>query len=109
MVARVLKVGLGLLLVVAGIAMLVLPGPGLLAIAGGVALMLSQWPRGRRALARLRVRMRDRYGSPRVRKVEARLPNEVCPPVATEELRELAQLRHPDAPRRRASSRPPSR
>jgi hypothetical protein len=87
---RVVKIVLGVLLVAAGIAMLVLPGPGLLFIAGGVALILSQWQRGRRSLARVRVRMRDRYGSPRVRQVESRIPNEVCPPVPTEELKDLA-------------------
>jgi hypothetical protein len=90
MVLRVLKAVIGAVLVLAGIAMLVLPGPGILSIAIGVALMLSQWPRGRQALARLRVRLRDRYGSPRVRKVESRIPNEVCPPVETAELRALA-------------------
>jgi hypothetical protein len=88
--ARVLKVVVGGVLVVAGIAMLVLPGPGLLSIAGGVALILSQWPRGQRFLASLRVRLRDRYGSHRVRRVEARLPNEVCPPAGTTELRAIA-------------------
>jgi hypothetical protein len=89
-VARVLRIVLGVVLVIAGIAMLVLPGPGLLSIAGGVALILSQWPRGRRFLASLRVRSRDRYGSHRVRRVEARLPNEVCPPAETTELRAIA-------------------
>jgi hypothetical protein len=96
--ARVLKVGLGVLLVVAGVAMLVLPGPGLLTIAVGVALMLSQWPRGRRTLARLRVRLRDRYGSPRVRRFESCIPDEVCPPHATAELRELATSPTPPPP-----------
>lgn len=90
MLARVLKIVLGVVLVVAGIAMLVLPGPGLLAIAGGGALVLSQWPRGQRFLASLRVRLRERYGSHRVRRVEARLPNEVCPPAETTELRAIA-------------------
>jgi hypothetical protein len=90
-VPRLLEAGLGLLLVLAGIAMLALPGPGWLSIAFGVALTLSQWPRGRRALAGLRVRLRERYGSPRVRRIEARIPNEVCPPSATAELRTLAE------------------
>jgi hypothetical protein len=96
-VPRLLKAGLGVLLVLAGLAMLVLPGPGLLTIAFGVALMLSQWPRGRRALAGLRVRLRERYGSPRVRRVEACLPDEICPPTATTELRELAEAAIPPA------------
>ncbi|MFA9444901.1 PGPGW domain-containing protein [Egicoccus sp. AB-alg6-2] len=99
MAVRLLKAGLGLLLVVAGIAMLVLPGPGLLAIAAGVALSLSQWPWGRRTLARLRVWSRERYGSARVRVVEARIPDEVCPPNETGELRELAELvQDPETP-----------
>jgi UPF0716 family protein affecting phage T7 exclusion len=96
--ARVLKVGLGVLLVVAGVAMLVLPGPGLLTIAVGVALMLSQWPRGRRTLARRRVRLRERYGSRRVRRFESCIPDEVCPPHATAELRELATSPMPPPP-----------
>ena len=98
MLARVLKILLGVLLIVAGIAMLVLPGPGLLSISFGVALVLSQSPKGQRTLARLRVRMRDRYGSTRVRIVEARLPDEVCPPVETRELRELAENPIPPPP-----------
>jgi hypothetical protein len=96
--ARVLKVGFGLLLVLAGAAMLVLPGPGLLTIAIGVALVLSQWPRGRRTLARVRVRLRDRYGSHRVRRFESCIPDEVCPPHATTELRELASSPIPPPP-----------
>jgi UPF0716 family protein affecting phage T7 exclusion len=90
-VVRLLKAGGGALLVLAGLAMLVLPGPGLLTLALGVALMLSQWPRGRRLLARLRVQLRERYGSRRVRRVERCLPNEVCPPDRTTELRLLAE------------------
>jgi UPF0716 family protein affecting phage T7 exclusion len=94
---RLVKLSIGVVLVVAGIAMLVLPGPGLLSIAAGVALMLSQWPRGRRTLARLRVRMRDRYGSPRVRRIEQRIPDEVCPPQETTELRAIAESPLPPA------------
>lgn len=97
MLQRVLKTGSGVLLVLAGIAMLILPGPGVLTIALGVALLLSQWPRGRRTLARLRVRLRDRYGSAPVRKVEARIPNEVCPPIETIELRAVAEAPIPPA------------
>jgi hypothetical protein len=92
-VVRTLKVLVGALLVLAGTAMLVLPGPGLLAIAGGVALILSQSAGGRRALVRLRLRLRARFGSARVRQVEARLPDEVCPPDATERLRAIADGR----------------
>lgn len=90
MAERLLKAFLGLLLVVAGVAMLVLPGPGTVFILGGLALMLAQWPRGRRFLARMRVRLRDRFGSPRVRQVERRIPDEVCPPSDTTELRVIA-------------------
>lgn len=90
MVVRMVKVVVGVLLVLAGVAMLVLPGPGLLAIAGGVSLILSQSAGGRRALARLRLRLRARLGSPRVRRIEARIPNEVCPPDATERLQAIA-------------------
>lgn len=91
MVTRWLKAALGALLVIVGVVMLVLPGPGVLAIAAGVALMLSQWPRGRRTLARLRLWLRERYGSPRVHQVEAHLPDEVCPPIETTELRAVAE------------------
>lgn len=99
-VLRAFKVVIGVLLVLAGIAMLVLPGPGLLSIACGTALVLAQTPGGRRVLARSRLRLRERYGSPRVRRVEARIPNEVCPPTETSELRAVAdgQLPPPPAP-----------
>jgi hypothetical protein len=95
MLQRALKVSIGVVLIAAGIAMLVLPGPGLLTIAGGVALILSQWPRGRRALARGRVQLRERYGSRRVRRFEACLPNEVCPPQETAILRAVADAELP--------------
>ncbi|MEX1178298.1 MAG: PGPGW domain-containing protein [Nitriliruptor sp.] len=92
---RLLKAGFGVLLTVAGVAMLVLPGPGLLVIGAGVALTLSQWPAGRRLLARVRLRMRERFGSPRVRKVESRIPDTVCPPDQTAQLRALAEMPTP--------------
>lgn len=98
MVTRWLKAGFGALLAAVGVAMLVLPGPGMLFLAAGVALMLSQWPRGQRTLARLRLRLRERYGSPRVQQVEAHLPDEVCPPIETTELRAVAEA--PIEPRR---------
>ena len=91
MYRRLLNAGLGVLLVLAGIAMLVLPGPGLLTIVGGAALMLSQWPGGRRLLARIRLRMRQRYGSLRVQRIEAHIPDELCPPADTAQLREMAE------------------
>lgn len=110
MMERLLKGAFGLLLVVAGAAMLVLPGPGLLFIFGGVALMLAQWPKGRRWLARLRVRLRARFGSPRVRNVERRIPDEVCPPADTRELQVIAdadttELRMPREGREPPTSR----
>jgi UPF0716 family protein affecting phage T7 exclusion len=97
MLKRVAKVLLGLALVAAGIAMLVLPGPGLVSIVAGVVLVLSQFPRGQRVIARLRVWLRQRFGSPRVRRVESRVPDDVVPPADTEELRVVAG--GPDDPR----------
>lgn len=87
MLARVLKVVLGVLLTVAGIAMLVLPGPGLLAIALGVALVLSQSEPGRRVMSRIRLWARDRFGSDRVRDVEGRLPREIIGDQNTRQMR----------------------
>lgn len=87
MAEMVAKTVVGVLLVAAGIAMLVLPGPGLLVIAAGLALILSQFEGGQRLIARLRVWLRERFGSPRVRQFEERVPNDVFPPADTEELR----------------------
>lgn len=87
MLEMVAKIVLGVVLIAAGIAMLVLPGPGLVVIAIGLALVLSQSNTGRRLLARLRVYLRDRFGSPRVREFEKRVPDEVFPPADTSELR----------------------
>ncbi len=98
MVRRVLMIVLGVVLVLAGIAMLVLPGPGLLAIAGGIALILSQWARGRRWLARLRIWLRRRYGSTRVRGFESRMPREIVPPADTVELDAIARNPKPPPP-----------
>lgn len=100
MMQRLLKAGLGLLLMIAGVAMLVLPGPGLLVIALGSGLVLAQWPRGRRWLARLRVWLRGRYGSPRIRGVESRLPKEIFPPADTVDLRAIMdEARRPSTER----------
>lgn len=87
MLEMIAKTVLGVVLVAAGIAMLVLPGPGLLVIAAGVAVILSQFDGGRRLIAAMRVRLRDRFGSPRVRAFEKRVPDEVFPPADTEELK----------------------
>lgn len=87
MLEMVAKIVLGVVLMAAGIAMLVLPGPGLVVIAIGLALVLSQSDTGRRLLARLRVYLRDRFGSPRVREFEKRVPDHVFPPADTRELR----------------------
>ncbi|MFP5308542.1 MAG: PGPGW domain-containing protein [Actinomycetes bacterium] len=91
MLGRVWKTTLGVALVAAGIAMLVLPGPGLVVLALGVAMILSQSEWGRGQLTRIRVWARDRFGSPKVRAVEKRLPEEICPPQETHELRSLAE------------------
>lgn len=87
MLARILKVVLGVLLTIAGIAMLVLPGPGLLAIAFGIGLILSQSEPGRRVMARIRLWARDRFGSDKVRGVEGRLPREIIGDENTRQMR----------------------
>ena len=87
MLEMLAKVVLGVILVAAGIVMLVVPGPGLLVIAFGVALILSQSEWGRQKLAQGRVWLRDRFGSPRVRAFEERMPREMFPRADTEELR----------------------
>ena len=87
MLEMLAKTVLGVVLVAAGIVMLVVPGPGLLVIALGVSLVLSQSDWGRRVIARVRVWLRDRFGSPRVRQFERRMPREVFPRADTEELR----------------------
>lgn len=92
MLEMLAKVVLGVVLIGAGLVMLVTPGPGLVVLAIGVGLVLSQSEWGRRMLARLRLYLRERFGSPRVRKFEERVPKEVFPPADTEELR-LTALR----------------
>ncbi len=87
MLEMLAKVVLGVVLVAAGVVMLVVPGPGLLVIAIGLALILSQFDWGERVLARVRVWLRHRFGSPRVRAFEKRMPREMFPPASTEELR----------------------
>ena len=87
MLEMLAKIVLGVVLVATGVVMLVVPGPGLLVIALGVSLVLSQSDWGRRVIARVRVWLRDRFGSPRVRQFERRMPREVVPHADTEELR----------------------
>jgi hypothetical protein len=91
MLGRILRTTFGVVVTLAGVAMLVLPGPGLLVTALGVGLVLSQSEWGRGVLTRLRVWARDRFGSPRVRAVEQRLPRDIVPPAETHELRSLAE------------------
>lgn len=87
MLEMLAKVVLGVVLVATGIVMLVIPGPGLLVIAIGLALVLSQFDWGERVLARVRVWLRHRFGSPRVQAFERRMPREMFPPADTAELR----------------------
>jgi uncharacterized protein (TIGR02611 family) len=54
MLLRIIRVVAGIVLLVAGTAMLVLPGPGWLTIAAAVALLASEFQWARRLLARLK-------------------------------------------------------
>lgn len=56
-VARVVRTVGGVLLLLAGAAMLVLPGPGLLAIAAGLALLAVDYHWAKRLLVRTRQRI----------------------------------------------------
>jgi uncharacterized protein (TIGR02611 family) len=51
---RILKIVVGFVLLVAGAAMVVLPGPGWLTIALGLAMLAEEFPWARRALDRLK-------------------------------------------------------
>lgn len=57
LVLRVLRVGLGVVVVAIGITLLVLPGPGLIVIAGGLALMAQDVPFAKRWLDKVRERI----------------------------------------------------
>jgi uncharacterized protein (TIGR02611 family) len=62
---RIAKIIGGFVLLIAGIAMLVLPGPGWLAIVGGLALLAAEFEWARRLLDRLKAtasRLRRRGG-----------------------------------------------
>ena len=54
---RVARVGAGVLVCLAGIAMLVLPGPGLVVLALGLALLAQDVPFARRLLDKVRARI----------------------------------------------------
>ena len=53
------RIGLGSLLILAGIAMLVLPGPGIVTIIAGLAVMASEVPPAERLMHYLRERFSD--------------------------------------------------
>lgn len=78
MVGRVLRVVLGIVLVVGGVALGAVPVlPGFPLVALGIALVLAQSEPGRRTLKRLRLWARERFDGDRVREVEGRLPRDV--------------------------------
>ena len=87
MIARAIRVVLGVVVTAAGIAMLFLPGPGLVVTALGVGLVLAQFEPGRRAISRIRLWARGRFGSQPVRDVERRLPRDVIGNQDTREMR----------------------
>lgn len=89
MLARVLKISLGLVLVVVGGALLVLPGPGTPLIVLGAGLVLSQSEAGRIVIARVRLWARRRFGSSPVRDIERRLPRDVVGPHDTMQLKDV--------------------
>ncbi len=59
---RVARVGLGLVVLGAGLALIPLPGPGLLVVAAGLALMSRDVPFARRWLERVRERLPEGEG-----------------------------------------------
>lgn len=87
MLARIIRVVLGVAIAAAGAAMLVLPGPGLVTLALGVGLVLAQFEPGRRVISRIRLWARGRFGSQPVRDVERRLPRDVVGNQNTQEMR----------------------
>jgi uncharacterized protein (TIGR02611 family) len=54
MVVRIARIAAGGLLLIAGIAMLALPGPGWLTIAAGLAILATEFAWARRALDQLK-------------------------------------------------------
>ena len=87
MIARAIRVVLGVAVTGAGVAMLVLPGPGLVVLALGLGLVLAQFEPGRRVISRVRLWARVRFGSQPVRDVERRLPKDVIGHQNTQEMR----------------------
>lgn len=87
MIARVLRVVIGLVVAAAGVAMLFLPGPGIVVTALGLGLVLAQFEPGRRVISRIRLWARGRFGSEPVRDVERRLPKDVIGHQNTQEMR----------------------
>lgn len=87
MIARIIRIVIGVAVAAAGAAMLVLPGPGLVVLALGLGLVLAQFEPGRRLISRIRLRARDRFGSEPVRDVERRLPKDVVGHKNTQEMR----------------------
>ena len=61
-VVRIARVGLGLVVLGAGLALIPLPGPGLLVVAAGLALMSRDVPFARRWLDRVRERLPEGEG-----------------------------------------------
>ena len=54
--ARIVRIGIGFILLLAGLLMLVLPGPGIVAIGIGLALLAGEFTWARRLLDRLKSR-----------------------------------------------------
>lgn len=70
----------GAVLLVAGLVMLVTPGPGLLAVAAGLAVLAREFAWARRLLDRVRVRLtqprfRRRERRPAIRELDAAAPH----------------------------------
>jgi hypothetical protein len=59
--AVLLKIALGLAVIVAGVFMLVLPGPGIAAILAGLYIIARQFPGGRRLVARVEAWVRRKW------------------------------------------------
>lgn len=58
---RVARIGAGVVLVVVGLFLLVLPGPGMLAIAGGLAILAVDFAWARNLLEWMKRRFRDYF------------------------------------------------
>ena len=86
----------GTVLVLAGLVMLVTPGPGLVAIAAGLAVLAREFAWARRLLERIRVRLttpRHRKGGaddPTVTDLDATDPNPAPAPAEPQDQRSVA-------------------